>query len=175
MFLHAGFEAQDAGIGKALKFVAGSSNISEGAGAAGSQGSEDHLLTLMSSPAGQQIVLNTDFSRLFDQTLALLATLLSKSSLTLEDKIIIENALSLVAGILLFKQDNYARFVGFQSAAGTIRTAGDLVLAGLLCQEEKVRADFERTFRILSIYLCRAEHNALYFLLGVLARNFALI
>lgn len=173
--MHAGFNAQEGGIGKALKFVRKSSNISEEGTAAGAPEKEDHLVTLMGSPEGQDIMLNTDFDKLFDKALALIATLLSKSSLILEDKIIIENALSLVLGILLFKKDVYAKFVGFTCANGQIRNAEELVLAGLLSSEEKVRIDFERTFRILTIYLNKAEQNSLYFLLGCLARNFARI
>ena len=101
--------------------------------------------------------------------------MLSKGRLILEDKIVIENALSLFVGIVLFKRENYGRFTGFQNAGSDVSNAEQLVLAGLLCAEEKVRSDFGRTLTILSIYLNRGEQNALNFLLGTLARNLAAI
>ena len=56
-----------------------------------------------------------------------------------------------------------------------IKNAEDLTLAGLLCPEEKVRIDFERSLSVLAIYLNRSEQNCLHFFLGLLARNFASI
>ena len=58
-------------------------------------------------------MLNTDFSQLFDKSLQLIATVLSKSSLIYEDKIVIENVLSIVVGILLFKKELYPKFEAF--------------------------------------------------------------
>jgi len=49
-----------------------------------------------------------------------------------------------------------------------------LTLTGLLSQEEKVRIDFAGSLSVLARSLDQ-ENNALYFLLGVLARNFASI
>ena len=138
------------------------------------QADEDQFLELMKSPAGQ-IVMNTcNFEQLFDRLLRLLATILSKSSLTIEDKFIIESALSIVVGILLYKNEIFAKFVGFTSET-SIKNTEQLALAGLLCTEEKVRIDFERSFGVLAMSMQGAQHNALFFLLSVLARNFSSI
>jgi len=101
----------------------------------------DQIEELMKSPEGQQIMLDTDFSQLLDKVMMLIATVLSKSVLNYEDKIIIENAVSIVVGILLFKKELYPKFEGFTSTVG-VATAEQLVLVGLLNQEEKVRIDF---------------------------------
>jgi len=63
---------------------------------------------LMSSPEGQSIILETDFEQLFNKVLSLLAIILSKTTLIVEDKIIIENSLAIMVGILLFKKDIYS-------------------------------------------------------------------
>ena len=62
----------------------------------------------MSSPEGQSIILETDFEQLFNKVLSLLAIILYKTTLIVEDKIIIENSLSIMVGILLFKKDIYS-------------------------------------------------------------------
>lgn len=102
----------------------------------------------------------------------LLATLLVKTSFSLEDKIILENSISILMGTILFKNELFANFLAFQKEDGAIRNTEQIVLAGLLCQEEKIRLDLSRALGVLSIHCCRDPHNALYFLLGVLARNF---
>ena len=56
----------------------------------------------MSSPEGQSIILETDFEQLFNKVLSLLAIILSKTTLIVEDKIIIENSLSIIIGIIFF-------------------------------------------------------------------------
>jgi len=60
-------------------------------------------------------MLNSNFEQLFDKLMQLLATIMSKATLILEDKIIIESALAIVVGILLFRNDVYARFISFTS------------------------------------------------------------
>ena len=118
-------------------------------------------------------MLNTNFEQLFDKTISLLATVLGKETLIFEDKVIIENALAVLVGILLYKKEVYAKFIGFTASSG-IANAEQLTLAGLLCPEEKVRIDFERSLSILAQNLMQdSNRNALYFLLGLLARNFA--
>lgn len=67
----------------------------------------------MKSVDGQDIMLNTDFDQLFDKLLELLAVMLSKTSMILEDKIIVENSLAILVGILLFKKDCFSKFVAF--------------------------------------------------------------
>ena len=60
-------------------------------------------------------MLNTNFEQLFEKMLQLLSTMLSKSFMTFEDKIIVENALSIFVGTLLFKTDIYPKFTNFTS------------------------------------------------------------
>ena len=68
---------------------------------------KDSFQELMSSPAGQAVMLETDFSALFNKILTVLTILLSKTNLVFEDKIIIENGLSIIVGTMLFKNDTY--------------------------------------------------------------------
>jgi len=125
----------------------------------------------MKSPEGQEVMLNTDFETLFDKMMQILAVCLSKPVMIFEDKSLVENALSILVGILLYRKNIYSRFISF-SAQGKISSAEQLCLAGLLCHEEKVRADFAQSLGVLALNLSQ-EQNALYFLLGLLARNFA--
>lgn len=74
--------------------------------------------------------------------LEILAMTISKSHLIIEDKIIIENALSILVGILIYNKTLYSNFVSFENAAGSINNTEQLILAGLLCDEDKVRSDF---------------------------------
>ena len=60
-------------------------------------------------------MLSTNFDQLFDKLLDLLAIMLSKTNMIFEDKIVIENTLAIIVGILMFKKDCYPKFVGFQS------------------------------------------------------------
>ena len=174
VFLQAGFNAQHGSIGQAISLVRKSSSIRDDDDFDQKKAPEqDNLSVLMSSPEGQSIVLETNFEQLFSKVLSLLATILSKTSFIVEDKIIIENSLSIMVGILLFKKDIYPQFESFTNAGHQIKNAEDLTLAGILCQEEKVRIDFERSLFILAINLHSSETNCLNFLLGLLARNFA--
>ena len=69
----------------------------------------------MGSPEGQEIMLNTNFEQLLAKTLELLTTIISKSSLILEDKIIIENSISIMMGTMLYKKELFANFIGFKN------------------------------------------------------------
>ena len=60
-------------------------------------------------------MLSTNFDQLFDKLLELLSVMLSKTNMIFEDKIIIENTLSILVGTLMFKKDCYSKFIGFQS------------------------------------------------------------
>lgn len=76
----------------------------------------------MTSPEGQEIILDTKFDALLDKMLEILTVTVSKSSLILEDKMIIENALSIVVGILMYDKTLYSRFVNFTNAASPINS-----------------------------------------------------
>ena len=104
----------------------------------------------------------------------LLVTACSKQSLIYEDKLIIENALSIMTGTLLYKPELYPKFESFTSQA-EVKSAEQLVLTGLLSHEEKVRQDFKQSLGVLAQALNRDGNGSLNFLMGVLARNFNLI
>ena len=70
VFLQAGFNSQEQGIGQAISLVRKSSQIDEGNDDAVNRNSEeDGLLRLMGSPKGQDIMQNTNFEALFDKIL----------------------------------------------------------------------------------------------------------
>jgi len=109
VFLQAGFNSQQGSIGQAISLVRKSSSMNDERDLTLKKTTEqENLDKLMSSPDGQAIILETDFEQLFNKVLSLLATILSKTTLILEDKIIIENSLSIMVGILLFKKDVYS-------------------------------------------------------------------
>jgi hypothetical protein len=136
-------------------------------------GKEDPILVLMRQPEGTEIMLSTNFDQLFDKLLDLLSVMLSKTNMIFEDKIVIENALSIIVGILMFKKNYYPKFTGFQSTKSqTVRNIEEVIITGLLCSEEKVRADFGQSLNVLSINLRDDDTNALPFFLQIVARNF---
>ena len=104
----------------------------------------------------------------------MLAATLSKNNLIFEDKVIIQNCLEIIVGILLFRRSIYQRFIAFTSE-GQVKNTEDLILAGLLSSEEKVRVDFLSSLRVIAVNVDDGENSALNFNLGVLARNFAII
>ena len=114
-----------------------------------------------------------NFEQVFDKVLELLSVMLSKTNMIFEDKVIIENALSILVGTLLYKKECYSKFTNFQSTKSqNIRNIEDLILAGLFCSEEKVRTDFGSSLNVLSTNLRESDQNALAFFLKILARNF---
>ena len=179
VFLQAGFTSQTEGIGDAIGLVRKSSSINDEnellkrQKTAKGAGQEDPILTLMRQPEGSEIMLSTNFDQLFDKLLELLSVMLSKTNMIFEDKIIIENTLSILVGTLMFKKDCYSKFIGFQSTKSqTVRNIEEVIVAGLLCPEEKVRADFGSSLNVLSTNLREADTNALPFFLQIVARNF---
>lgn len=116
---------------------------------------------------------NTNFEQLIDKVLLLLSTVLSKPSLIFEEKVIVENALHILVGTLIFKVEIYPKFVNFASKTG-VRNAEEIVLTGLLNAEQKVRIDFETSLDALASGMSHKQ-NALHFLLGIVARNFSTI
>ena len=72
----------------------------------------------MQGPEGMDIMLNTDFEQLLTKVMNVLAMTLVKDTLIIEDKLIIENSMAIIVGILLFRRELYAKFVGFTSSQG---------------------------------------------------------
>ena len=62
---------------------------------------------------------STDFGQLFDKLLQIVATSLTKANLILEDKIIIQNAVSMMIGIAMSDPVHYTKLINFQAAAGS--------------------------------------------------------
>ena len=113
VFLSAGFQSQQEGIGQAVRFVRQSSSLNDSS--KGNKASQDQAIELMKSVAGQEIMLNTPFDQLIDKILQLLCITLQKPSLVFEDREIIENALAILVGAILFKREEYNRLIGFSS------------------------------------------------------------
>lgn len=69
-----------------------------------------------------------------------------------EDKLIVENALSLWVSCILHKNELINEFYQFKGESGsTIQTCDDFVLNGLLfCSQEKVREEFKQSLSSLS-------------------------
>ena len=117
VFLEAGFKSKAGDIGQAIRLVRKSSSIGDESelDQKMSKADEDQFVELMKSQAGQIVMDTSNFVELFNRLLQLLATILTKTSLTIEDKLIIENALSIVVGILLYKNEIFAEFKKFTS------------------------------------------------------------
>lgn len=61
--------------------------------------------------------------------------------MTLEEKIIIENAMSVWVGASLYKPELFEEFLAFKSSNGS--NVEDFILCGLVfCSEDKIRQDF---------------------------------
>ena len=174
VFLKAGFQSQSGGIGRAITLSRKSSSIQDNTEETkdGAE-EEDRLVALMKSPEGQQVIIETDFEQLFTKVLSTLGAVLTSPSMILEEKLIVENSLSIILGCLLYKKELWNKFTSFRGAAGSVADTEGLILEGLLCSEEKVRIDTETTFGLLAVNLNSNDENALYMLLGILARNFA--
>ena len=109
----------------------------------------------------------------------IISQILTKKDLIYEDKLIIENALSLWAGCLLHKPVLINDFYSFKDYSTTIRSCNDFILTGLLyCPYEKVREEFRVTLVSISQQLlsnAQIQEPPLYYLLRLLCDNFALI
>ena len=62
----------------------------------------DQLRALLSGPSGLDILANTNYEGLQTKILTLLQIILRKNEIGMEDKVIIENSLSLWIGIVLY-------------------------------------------------------------------------
>ena len=107
--------------------------------------------------------------------MTIVSVTLSRESLILEDKMIIENCLTIIVGILLYAPEHYNDFLAFANADAKVKTASELVVTGLLCAEEKVRFDFKHSLLALATHLQQGAENGLDFTLKLLATNFVSI
>jgi hypothetical protein len=98
-----------------------------------------------------------------------------------EDKLIIENAMSLWVGCVIHRNELFNEFYSFQGAAeDKIKDCDSLILTGLLfCPYEKVREEFKSALSSISLKLSSGgSHlviNPLKYLLDLLSKNITLI
>ena len=88
------------------------------------------LQKLLAGPAGELIISYIDYKSLMQKILTLISQVLAKWSIIFEDKLIVENALSLFVGCLLHKPDLLNDFYEFKSSQ--IDSCDTFVLSGLL-------------------------------------------
>jgi hypothetical protein len=98
-----------------------------------------------------------------------------KETMIFEDKLIVENALSLWVGCIFHKPELINDFYAFRSA--TVPSCKDLILKGLLfCNQEKVREEFKVSLSALAkSHGKKLSELPLLFLLRVMSENFSLI
>lgn len=95
-----------------------------------------------------------------------------------EDKLIIENALSLWVGCILHHNDLFVDFRSFST--GSIQKVDDLILQGLLfCPYEKVREEFKQSLSLICQKLSnskssnlKGENSPLRYFLHLLSDHF---
>jgi hypothetical protein len=94
-----------------------------------------------------------------------------------EDKLIIENALSLFVGCVMHKPELFNEFLSFRT--DSVSSSDNFILQGLLfCEQEKVREDFKMSFNGLSKNLVscdKVKEVPLFYLLKLLSEKFSLI
>ena len=136
------------------------------------------LNKLMEGGLGVDILMGTDMSQLCINLITLVSQIIQRKQFTLEDKIIVENAMALWTGCVLYESKLFKEFVEWKNVdqASGIKITDDFVLGGLLlCPEEKIRLDFQNTFSSLSQHFSTGDNSALIYLLGLLAKNFSMI
>jgi hypothetical protein len=100
----------------------------------------------------------------------LVASILLADDITIEEKQIVENAMSLWVGIINYKP---ALFVSFQNykADNDIKDSSDFLMHGVLyCKEEKIRQDFKTALAVVG-----RHSDALSFMIKILSAHFSQI
>jgi hypothetical protein len=97
-----------------------------------------------------------------------------------EDKLIIENALSLWVGCILHKNELFNEFYDFKGEDGSrIQNCDDFILNGLLyCDYDKIREEFKQSLTSLAHKLMNGaavKQTPLLYLLNLLSERFGLI
>ena len=135
VFLTAAFETDpQKQIGQAVRLTRKSSSIDDndtvGKKANESKEHKKHKIQeLLKNEFGMEILLSTNYARLQQKILSLIFSLLQQSSFSLEDKIIIENAITIWVGALLYKPELFAEFQAFVQGESTTE---DFILSGLI-------------------------------------------
>ena len=88
-----------------------------------------------------------------------MATVLQKEKMIFEDKLIIENALSLWVGCLLHMNNLWNDFLEFKGTEEmSIKNSSDFILAGLLyCPQDKIREEFNSSLNLISNKVTKSE------------------
>jgi hypothetical protein len=138
------------------------------------QSGNENLKQLLKDAAGLELLLSTDFESLQAKLMQTIARIITNDQQTMEEKQIVENAMSLWIGILTYKKELFKSFSAYEGDANSsIKNAEDLVMTGLLyCKEEKIREDFKASLLFVSRKLNSGEANVLNFLIKVLSANF---
>lgn len=183
-FLMAAYSTSDADAYKVADLVRRSSSAKEGPveeqveqDASGVGESFKQLAKLLEGPLGMEVLDSVDYPALQAKVLGVIQQVLQKDTLVFDDKLIINNALSLWVGCLLHENGLIKAFV---QSEGQEVDAERLVLAGLLhCPYETVREEFKESLGAL----CRRPTSdavddgfgALEFTLRLLSQNFSSI
>ena len=95
-------------------------------------------------------------------------------NIVIENKIIAENALSLISSIIMHQPELLELLTNFSSGLiPSITNGRDFILNGLLFNaEDKIRNDFKNSFKALCSSSNRGPGNALNYILSLLAQNF---
>jgi hypothetical protein len=84
---------------------------------------------LLEGPLGEEIIESIDYKRLQSKILIIIAQVLAKEHMIFEDRLIIENALSLWVGCVLHKNELFNEFYEFKGEDGSkIQNCDDFVL-----------------------------------------------
>lgn len=99
----------------------------------------------MEGQLGKEIIESIDYKTLQSKILRIIAEILTKDKMIFEDKLIIENALSLWVGCIIHNNSLFGEFYFFKGDENSkIKNCDDFVLTGLLyCSQEKVREEFK--------------------------------
>jgi len=137
IYVMAAFSCSDP---SAYSTVAHAGQHEDGGSNAGEGSRFKELQKLMEGGVGSRIVEGIDHRALQKQVLSLISKTLQKEVQIFEDRLIIENALSLWVGCLLHKKELINDFLADQIEGCTHE---DLILRGLLySKEDKIREDF---------------------------------
>src|SRR5690349_2923765 len=110
----------------------------------------------MAGPIGEDIISQIDYQQLMQKILSIISQILGKPTMILEDKLIIENALSLLVGCVLHKNELLNDLYKFTSP--TIKDCDTLVLTGLLfCPHEKIREEFNQSLSCLAMKIVHQD------------------
>lgn len=131
----------------------------------------------MAGPIGENIISQIDYQLLTNKIMTIIAQILGKPLMIMEDKLIIENALSLLVGCILHKNELLNSLYAFTSSS--IPSFEDFVLEGLLlCKQEKVREEFKQSLSCLAksvINVTAVKELPLFYLLRLLSDKFSII